>query len=175
MEHIVLFGNEITLKQIFEKTKLRYFHFERIKYYYAAKTLNIKDWGRHKILAIKTEYDDELKYYFTNKLNMKPENIWKNYQNRKWIEAFYQDAKEIIGLNKFYMHAKNSVISYFNFIWYLYDILAIYKAEKAENGINISIFKSIPPGQGTQRPFVQVAVEVICCYYGHARFFPHGF
>jgi hypothetical protein len=138
-KHITLFGKEITLKQIFEKTKLRYFHFDGIKYYYASKTLNIKIWGRHKILAIKTENDNELKYYITNKLNMKPENIWKNYQNRKWIEAFYQDAKEIIGLNKFYMHAKDSVISHFNFIWYLYDILAIYRAEKAENGINVSI------------------------------------
>ncbi len=76
--------------------------------------MNIKDWGRHKILAIKTENDDELKYYITNKLNMKPENIWKNYQNRKWIEAFYEDAKEIIGLRKFYMHARDSVMSYFN-------------------------------------------------------------
>jgi hypothetical protein len=138
-KHIVLFGKEKTLKQIFEKIKLRYFHFDGIKYYYAAKTLNIKDWGRHKILAIKTENDDELKYYITNKLNMKPENIWKNYQNRKWIEAFYEDAKEIIGLKKLYMHAKDSVVSYFNFIWYLYNIFAIYRAEKAENGINVSI------------------------------------
>ncbi len=37
------------------------------------------------------------------------------------------------------MRAKDSVISHFNFIWYLYDILAIYRAEKAENGINVSI------------------------------------
>ncbi len=138
-KHIVLFGEEITLKQIFAKTKLYYFHFDKIKYYYACKTLNIKDWGRHKILAIKTENDEDLKYYITNKLDMKPENIWKNYQNRKWIEAFYEDAKEIIGLNKFYMHAKDSVISHFNFIWYLYDIFAIYRAEKAENGTNVSI------------------------------------
>ncbi len=138
-KHITLFGKEITLKQIFEKAKLRYFHFEGIKYYYASKVLNIKDWGRHKILAIKMENNDDLKYYITKKLNMKPENIWKNYQNRKWIEAFYQDAKEIMGLNKFYMHAKDSVISHFNFIWYLYDILAIYRAEKAENGMNVSI------------------------------------
>jgi hypothetical protein len=66
--------NEKTLKQIFEKTKLHYFHFDKIKYYYACKTLNIKDWGRHKVLAIKTENGDDLKYYITNKLDMKPEN-----------------------------------------------------------------------------------------------------
>jgi hypothetical protein len=138
-KHIVLFGREITLKQIFEKSKLRYFHFDGIKYYYACKTLNLKNWGRHKILAIKSEKDDELKYYIANKLNMKPENIWKNYQNRKWIETFYEDVKEIIGLKKFYVHAKDSVISYFNYIWYLYNIFAIYRAEKAENGIKMSI------------------------------------
>ncbi len=71
----------------------------------AKECFSWEDWGRHKILAIRTENDDELKYYITNKLNMKPENIWKNYQNRKWIEAFYEDAKEIIGLRKLYMHA----------------------------------------------------------------------
>jgi hypothetical protein len=42
-------------------------------------------------------------------------------------------------MKKFYMHAKDSVISYFNFIWYLYNIFAIYRTEKTENGINVSI------------------------------------
>ncbi len=91
------------------------------------------------MLAIRAENDDEMKYYITNKLDMKPENIWKNYQNRKWIDVFYEDVKEIIGLNKFYMHAKESVLSHFNFMWYLYDILAIYRAEKSENGEKVSI------------------------------------
>ncbi len=76
------------------------------------KTLNIKDWGRHKILAIRTENDDELKYYITNKLNMKPENIWKNYQNRKWIEAFYDPSlSKILQKNQQNQYLKTKLTS----------------------------------------------------------------
>ena len=135
-KNALLFGQTKRLDNVFAKTETKYFHLDGDKFIYVVKTLNITEWGRHRVLMIKQEDDEAFRFFITNKLNMKPINMWRHYKNRWCIEQHYRDVKQHLGMHKFFVWSKDSVISYFNFVSWLFNMFSLHRYEQEKQGLS---------------------------------------
>ncbi|MEA3357227.1 MAG: transposase [Patescibacteria group bacterium] len=136
---IGLFGKEYQLKELFDEGKVRYFTLDGEKYYYSAKTLYVTGWGRYKVLMMRRENDKDFRFFLTNKLNMKPINMLRHYKNRWNIEQYYRDQKQHLGLKSFFLRERVSTESYFNFVFWLFNVLSLYRYAMTKEGTVLPI------------------------------------
>ena len=78
------------------------------KVYYQYLTLNLKDFGRHQVFAVKREQDKTVKFVLTNDLKMTPKTFFSCFSERWFVEQNYHDLKQHCGLKQLFLRKKSS-------------------------------------------------------------------
>jgi len=85
------------------------------------------------------ENDENFRFFLTNKQDIKPINMLRHYKNRWNIEQYYRDQKQHLELKSFFLRERESTESYFNFVFWRFNVFSLYHYAMAKEGITLPI------------------------------------
>lgn len=67
--------------------------------------------------------NDDIQYYLSNAVNLRNENILRQYHLRNWIEVFYREVKDFLGADDYQVRSKERVMRHWTLCFVAYSLI----------------------------------------------------
>ena len=146
-------------KNFWLRNKRRCVKDENATYRFAdAGVLCVGDIGPHRVVFSRKNSEKKTLGIVTNDITMKPADVVVNYSQRWWIEVFFKDGKQLLGLGQYQNRSLDAAVIHLHLVCFAYALLphvAITEAkrEKAKTKKRIA---EIPSTQKLQNRLRQL-------------------
>jgi SRSO17 transposase len=88
-----------------------------------AGILCVGDIGEHRVVFSRKNSERTTLGIVTNDTKMKPDAIIRNYSQRWWIEVFFKDAKQLLGLGQYQNRSIEAAVTHLHLVCFAFALL----------------------------------------------------
>jgi SRSO17 transposase len=88
-----------------------------------AGTLCVGDAGEHRVIFSRKNSEKTTLGIVTNDTKMKPDAVIRNYSHRWWIEVFFKDGKQLLGLGQYQNRSTEAAVIHLHLVCFAHALL----------------------------------------------------